>query len=142
MAGSDKRQRDAQIKFRCTSEEFATVAGKADKAGMSLAAFARTATVGAAGPRSLRRVPADAYALRQVLGHLGKVGSNLNQIARYLHTGGDPQTVLPDIREALADQARLRGLIYEALGKTPDNAPPVSPQPPAASSKFIPPRKK
>ena len=56
--------------------------------------------------------------------------------------GGDPQTVLPDIREALADQARLRGLIYEALGKTPDNAPPVNPQPPAASSKFIPPRKK
>ena len=82
MAGSDKRQRDAQIKFRCTSDEFATVAGKADKAGMSLAAFARTATVGAAGPRSLPPVPADAYALRQVLGHLGKVGSNLNQIAR------------------------------------------------------------
>jgi len=25
-------------------------------------------------------------------------GSNLNQIARYLHTGGNPATVLPDIK--------------------------------------------
>lgn len=139
MAGSDKRQRDAQIKFRCTADEFAAVAGRADKAGMSLASFARAAILGTPGPRARRRVPADAQALREVLGHLGKVGSNLNQIARYLHTGGDPQTVLPDIRAALTEQARIRDLIYEALGKTPDHAPPARALPPQASSKFVPP---
>jgi hypothetical protein len=133
MAGSEKRQRDAQIKIRCTSDEFTAVAAKADKAGMSLAGFARAALLGTAGPRSRRRLPVDGTALRQVLGHLGKIGSNLNQIARYLNTGGAPAAVLPDLEAALIENARLRDMLYEALGKAPDHAPPAIP------SKFIPP---
>ncbi len=123
---------------------------------MAAAAFARAALIGEAGPRAQRRIPADSAALRQILGHLGKTGSNLNQIARYLHTGGAPETVLPDLREALADFAHIRSLIYDALGKEPDSAPaaasapapipatapaPAAPEaiPPAGLSKFIPP---
>lgn len=134
MAGSEKRQRDAQIKIRCTADEFSAAAAKADKAGISLAAFARTAMLDSPGPRAQRRLPVDATLLRQVLGHLGKVGNNLNQIARHLNTNGDPHGIVPDLHNALADQARLRDMLYEALGKTPDAAPP------AIASKFMPPR--
>lgn len=149
---SEKRQRTATIYTRLTPDEKTAFLARADRAGMAAAAFARAALIGEAGPRAQRRMPADAAALRQMLGHLGKTGSNLNQIARYLHTGGETQTVLPDIQEALADLAHLRRLIYGALGKEPDDAPATSvpsppsppPEPPAtpakpAPSKFIPP---
>lgn len=127
---SEKRQRVRQVKARMTEAEHAVFLARADKAGMTSAAFLRAAAIGDAGPRAQKRVPADASVLRQVLGHIGKTGSNLNQISRYLHTGGEAQTVLPDIRATLADLARIRGLIYDALGKEPDAAAPVMPSPP------------
>lgn len=141
---SEKRQRVRQVKTRMTEAEHAAFLARADKAGLAAAAFLRAAAIGNAGPRAQRRVPADAQAMRQVLGHLGKTGSNLNQIARYLHTGGMPETVLPDIRDALADLARIRGLIYDALGKDPDHAravdlAPTVDQPPPPDIKSAPP---
>lgn len=99
---SEKRQRTEAIYARVTPDEKTAFLARADRAGMAAAAFARVALIGEAGPRAQRRMPADAAALRQVLGQLGKTGSNLNQIARYLHTGGDTHTVLPDIQEALS----------------------------------------
>jgi hypothetical protein len=140
---SEKRQRTHRLFVRLTPEEKAAFLDRADKAGMASGAFARAVLSGDAGPRAQRRLPANAAALREVLGHLGKIGSNLNQIARYLHTGGNAQTVLPDIHAALADHARMRSLIYDTLGKEPDNAPAATPSAPSepspASSKFIPP---
>lgn len=141
---SEKRQRTATIFARVTPDEKAAFVARADRAGMAAAAFARAALIGESGPRAQRRVPVDSAALRQVLGHLGKTGSNLNQIARYLNTGGGADTVLPDIREALDDLARIRSLIYDALGREPDgasaapDAAQAAPKPPTAS-KFIPP---
>ena len=127
---SEKRQRTEAVYARLSPAEKAVFLARADRAGMAAAAFLRAAAIGDAGPRAQKRVPADAQALRQILGHIGKTGSNLNQISRYLHTGGSADTVLPDIRAALADLARLRGLIYDALGKEPDAAAPVMPSPP------------
>lgn len=130
---SETRQRGRQVKARFTDAEHAAFLARADKAGLAAAAFLRAAALGNAGPRAQKRVPADAQALREVLGHLGKIGGNLNQIARYLHTGGSAEVVLGDIRDVLADHARIRDRLYEALGKTPDHAPPadpIRPQPP------------
>lgn len=127
---SESRQRTRQVKTRMTEAEYAAFIARADKVGLASAAFLRAAAIGDAGPRAQKRVPADAAALRQILGHIGKTSSNLNQISRYLHTGGEAQTVLPDIRAALVEFARIRGLIYEALGKEPDAAAPVMPSPP------------
>lgn len=141
---SEKRQRTDRLFVRLTPHEKAAFLARADKAGMASAAFARAVLTGEAGPRAQRRVPADAQAMRQVLGHLGKTGSNLNQIARYLHTGGSADVVLTDIRAALSDLACIRRLIYEALGKDPDDARPVAPvssadPPPLSGTKSVPP---
>lgn len=130
---SENRQRTDRLFVRLTPEEKSIFLDRADKAGLTSAAFLRAAVIGNAGPRAQKKVPADAQALREVLGHLGKIGSNLNQIARYLHTGGSAEVVLTDIRDVLADHARIRDCLYEALGKTPDYAPPADPtrpQPP------------
>ncbi|MGE4529220.1 MAG: plasmid mobilization relaxosome protein MobC [Rhodospirillaceae bacterium] len=147
---SEKRQRTEMIYARVSKEEKADFLARADKAGLAAAAFLRAAALKDPGPRAQKRVPADGQALRQILGHLGKTGSNLNQIARYLHTGGSADVVLPDIRAALSDLARIRGLIYEALGKDPDDARAINPMlsadpvprtdpPPPSGTKSVPP---
>ena len=117
MAGSDKRQRGKIIASRCLDEEFAAIAAKADKAGLAVAAFMRAAALGDAGPRAQRRPPADHKALRQILGELGRIGNNLNQIARALNTRGQP--IPPGLESALSAFGPLRRAIYIALGKDP-----------------------
>jgi len=129
MAGSETRQRGKIQPVRCTADEFNAIATKADEAGLSIAAYFRAAALGDAGPRAQRRLPADHRLLRQILGHLGRVGNNLNQIARQLNSGEEPHTQMPELHEALNDYMRLRDTIFEALGKTPSQpaaTPPVS----------------
>jgi hypothetical protein len=120
---SQKRQRYKQIKTPCTLEEFNAVAAKADAAGMTRAAYSRTVLLGDAGPRSQRRMPADAQALRQILGQLGSVGNNINQIAYNLNLRARAPDI-PELREALKDYARIRNAIYEALGLEPSGEGP------------------
>ncbi|HVZ10140.1 MobC family plasmid mobilization relaxosome protein [Rhodopila sp.] len=121
---SEKRQRTAQLFVRLTPEEKAAFLDRADKAGMASAAFARAALAGDAGPRAQRRAPVNAQMLRQVLGHLGRVGNNLNQIARHLNRGR-PDDMDEALLAALADYAHMRDMLYDALGKDPDRAPPA-----------------
>ncbi len=120
-SGSDKRQRPSQSLVRWTSEEFARAAAKADKAGLAMAAFIRAAILGDTGPRAQRRPPADHKALRQILGELGRVGNNLNQIARALNAR--EQAKLPELKEVLLACLAIRDAIFEALGKKPGPAP-------------------
>lgn len=121
MAGSDKRRRIRQSLVRWTDEEFNAIAAKADKAGLAVAAFMRAATLGDAGPRAQRRPPADHKALRQILGELGRVGNNLNQIARALNAGELAR--LPELKEVLRACLAIRDAIFEALGKKPRPVP-------------------
>lgn len=137
MAGSETRQRTKQVKIRFTPEEFNAIAAKLETGTLSMSAYGRMTMLGEPGPRARRRLPADHQALRQMLGHLGRVGNNLNQIARHLNTGADPHGLVPELQDALADYARMRDALYAALGKEPDAAKaatiPAPVIPPAAS---------
>ncbi|WP_263350001.1 MobC family plasmid mobilization relaxosome protein [Acidicapsa acidisoli] len=121
MAGSDKRRRPRQSLVRWTDEEFNAVSAKADKAGLAIAAFMRAAALGDPGPRAQRRPPADHKALRQILGQLGRIGNNLNQIARALNAG--EQIYLPELKDALRAYIAIRDVIFKALGKKPGPDP-------------------
>lgn len=127
-SGSEKRQRNKRLSIRFTVEEFNQIAAKADKAGLGVAAFMRAATLGDAGPRAQRRPPADHVALRQLIGHAGRIGNNINQIARALNTaekGG--LTELPEALRACPAALRacddIRRAILVALGKNPGPGP-------------------
>lgn len=125
--GTDKRQRTKQCLVRLTADEYARVAAKADKAGVAAAAFLRAAALGDAGPRAQRRAPADKHALLRILGHLGRVGNNVNQIARRLNSGETVQ--LPRLEEALVAYLEIRNAIFEALGLDPNTTPKGPPTP-------------
>jgi len=115
-SGSDKRQRNKRRSVRFTADEFNRIASKADNSGLGFAAFLRAAALdGDAGPRAQRRPPADHKALRQLLGEVGRIGNNINQIARALNSG--EKASLPDLQAALRAYTEIRNGILEALGK-------------------------
>ncbi|MGH6907596.1 MAG: plasmid mobilization protein [Aestuariivirga sp.] len=116
-----KRPRDVDYHFRMSQEERATARALAAKAGLALGAFSRACILGDAGPRAKRRPTADHAALRQILGHIGRTGNNINQIARRLNAG--EKAHIPELREALAAHLEIRNAIFVALGMKPPSPP-------------------
>jgi hypothetical protein len=84
---SETRQRVTYVRARCTEEEKAIIEAAAEAEGISVGAFIRARTLGDPGKRSRRRPPADRAELVKILAELGKIGSNINQIARRINSG-------------------------------------------------------
>ncbi len=102
---SEKRQRSAMVTLRMTPGERLLLRTRAEAAGMSDAAYVRHQALGEAGPRSVRRLPVDAVAVRHLVGRLGSVGNNLNQLTRLAHMGdleapGELAMVLDEVHQA------------------------------------------
>lgn len=112
-SGSEKRQRSQTARMRCTPAEYAQLEAAAERAGLTTGGFMRMQCLGTAGPRAARRPPVERAALAQLLAQLGKCGSNLNQIARVLNSGGEEPPGLPvaitEFRTACADIMRVLG---------------------------------
>jgi hypothetical protein len=112
------RVKDARTKLihlRCTDHERAAIKAVAEEAGFSVGAFLRLLALGDAGPRAVRRPPAERAELARILGELGKIGSNVNQIAKAIHTTRN----LPswsELAEIKADIARMCAAVLKALG--------------------------
>ncbi len=85
--GSEKRQRMAVHAIRLTPAERDELARRAEAAGLSVAAYVRHQALGSPGPRSLRRLSVNAALVRQLIGQLGYVGNNLNQLTRLANMG-------------------------------------------------------
>jgi hypothetical protein len=113
MRVKDARKR--LIHFRCTDHERTAIKAVAEGAGFSVGAFLRLLALGDAGPRAVRRPPVERAELVRILGELGKIGSNINQIAKAIHTTAN----LPswsELAEIKADVARMRATLLRALG--------------------------
>jgi hypothetical protein len=90
MSDSNVRQKTTTTSFRMTQTERAAVVMAADAAGMGPSTFARVSVLRAAGREAPIRKRRDAIAtvIAPVLGELGRVGNNLNQLTRHAHVGG------------------------------------------------------
>ena len=110
---------DARGKFiavRCSAAEYAAISAAAAQAGHSIGAYLRTAALGTAGPRAVRRPPVEKEALARLLGEIGKLGSNVNQLARVANTTGD-QPVLAELAAARSAIEDMRSALMKALGR-------------------------
>jgi Bacterial mobilisation protein (MobC) len=108
--------RDALIHVRCTEHERAAIKAVAEQADLSVGAFLRALALGDAGPRAVRKPPVERAELVRLLGAIGKVGSNINQIARAIHTTNN----LPSWSELAVMQAdieTMRVALMRALGR-------------------------
>ena len=62
-------------------------------------------------------VVADINLLRELVGQYGKIGSNLNQIAKYFNTGGThSQAMENEIHQCISDLFLLRKKVLEMAG--------------------------
>lgn len=92
MSRSASRQATSLLAFRLTPEDRAVVDAAASAAGLGPTTFARRAALRAAGatsPSYERRSPRpDAAMLDRILGELGRIGGNVNQIAKIANGSG------------------------------------------------------
>ena len=104
------------IRVRCTAEDRAFLAETAAKAGLSMAAFLRTIAFGTAGARAVKRPNIERAQLAQLLGEIGKLGSNVNQIAKWANTdrrAPDPRVLVM----MQSDIAAMRAAVVKAFDR-------------------------
>jgi hypothetical protein len=115
--GSEKRARSTHITVRLTAEERAAIDAAAERAGLTAGSYARQAMLGAPMPRQVRRPPVERKELARLLGALGRIGGNVNQLAHHANAGSPVQ------RRALAatldDLRAMRDAVLSALGRAP-----------------------
>lgn len=112
--GSETRKKSLLVTSRYDEAEFAELDEAASRAGLSRASYQRVQSLAKPKTRSTRRAPIERELLAKVLGQLGKIGSNLNQLARAANIDRTERA------EIVATVAELRGLlppIFEALGR-------------------------
>ena len=117
-SGSETRQRRGRVTIRFFDPEMENLKEKADRAGISVSSFARLTLLGITPDRTARRPQVEKTLLAKTLGELGKIGSNINQIARTANTRGaverDDEEYLR--RASLALEA-MRDAVLSALGR-------------------------
>jgi len=113
--GSETRQRSRVYTVRFTPQEAETVQRKAADHGHSVAALLRSSLL------HVRLQPSriDRQYVARVLAELGKVGSNVNQIAYHMNAGRPPERVYNSLELALRDLAELRIACLQAIGMEP-----------------------
>lgn len=115
--GSEKRVRSAHLTIRLSPEERAAIDEAADRAGLTPGSYARQVVLGAPQPRQVRRPPIERRELARLLGELGHVGSNLNQIAKAANSGDGVD--VRAIEWTLGALHVVRDAVLKALGRDP-----------------------
>lgn len=99
-----------RMELRISAEEKAQIEQKARKAGITTSEFIRRSALG-------RRLPSygDTTLLQEYSMQLGKIGSNLNQIAKYVNQGFFLYSFRGEIKETCRELVDLKFRILPAL---------------------------
>lgn len=93
MSTSQQRERGKTLQVRLSEAELERIAADAQAAGLSLSGYARAQLLGAVTPRTRKAAPLPAVKLlAQIFAALGKIGSNMNQLARAVNQGQSVET--------------------------------------------------
>ena len=117
--------RSRVVKTRMTEEEYAEFAEKLSAYNMSQAEFIRQA-ITRATIRPIVTVSPVNDELLSAVGRLtaeyGRIGGNLNQIARFLNEYGTPYNTLSvEVRAAISDLAALKFEVLRKVGEAVGN---------------------
>jgi len=114
--GTEKRVRDYILPVRLSQDERAVVDAAAERAGLAAGSYARQVLLGAPAPRQVRRPPVERRELIRLLAELGKIGGNLNQLAKAANTRLFIRR--REIDAALEGLQEVRNAILAALGRS------------------------
>ncbi len=118
-SGTENRLKSKIIGFRADPVERAEIEAAAQAAGLTVGSFVRATILKKARTVGKQRPTIDKVLLTKALGDLGKIGSNLNQIARKLNEGGG--VGLGRIVSSLDDLTILKDEIIKAIRRPYDN---------------------
>ena len=105
------------ITLKLTDIELAVLNEAADVTGLSRSEYVRKLLLEKQINHQIE-VVADMNDLRKLVSEYGKIGSNLNQIARYFNTGGDSSAEMKDeIRQCISDLFSLRKEVLRMAGE-------------------------
>ena len=109
-------KREHRITIRLTDTEFSIIENAATQAVMSISEYMRTQTM--EGKVNARfEIVADVDQIKKLIGEFGKIGSNLNQIARYFNQGGILSSEMKnEIRKSLRDIYEMKYEVMKMAG--------------------------
>lgn len=98
------------MSLRISAEDKEQIEEKARKNGLTTSEYIRRCALG-------RKLPCygDTSLLKEYSMQLGKIGSNINQIAKHLNSGGSYFSVYSDVKEAVKELLDLKFKILPAL---------------------------
>ena len=109
-------KREHRVTIRLTDTEFSIIENAAEQAEMSISEYMRTQTM--QGQVNARfEIVADVAEIKKLIGEFGKIGSNLNQIARYFNQGGILSSEMRnEIRKSLRDIYEMKYEVMKMAG--------------------------
>ena len=109
-------KREHRVTIRLTDIEFSIIENAAEQAEMSISEYMRTQTM--EGNVTARfEIVADVDEIKKLIGEFGKIGSNLNQIARYCNQGGILSSEMRnEIRKSLRDIYEMKYKVMKMAG--------------------------
>ena len=121
----DTPRRKRVVKTRLTEEEYADFAARLAPYGISQSEFIRRAIRGATIRPVVIVSPVNdelLAAIGKLTAEYGRIGGNLNQIARYLNEYGVPYNALSgEVRAAISDLAALKFEVLQKVGEAVGN---------------------
>lgn len=114
MVNKASNKRASPFSVRLSDAERAELVRRANEAGLSIGGYWKSAVFNTPPPRKSIRHSMDHIEVAKLLPQLGKIGSNVNQLARQINTEGNVS--LPELIRALDDIATMRAAIMSALG--------------------------
>ena len=109
-------KREHRVTIRLTDTEFSIIENAATPAEMSISEYMRTQTM--EGKVNARfEIVANVDQIKKLIGEFGKIGSNLNQIARYFNQGGVLSSEMRnEIRKSLRDIYEMKYEVMKMAG--------------------------
>ena len=109
-------KREHRVTIRLTDIEFSIIENAAEQAEMSISEYMRTQTM--EGNVTARfEIVADVDEIKKLIGEFGKIGSNLNQIARYFNQGGIISSEMrKEIKKSLRDIYEMKYKVMKMAG--------------------------
>ena len=109
--------KDHVIAFRVTDDLYAAIASDAAKAHLSVSEYCRQMATG----RKItihEEIVFDSSELLSILGDMGKIGSNLNQIAHHLNGGGAfNENLKSEVYQGIIAIYKIRDMVKELAGE-------------------------
>ena len=118
----DKYKRNTVVTLRLTDMELATLDKACENTNLSRSDYLRNLIMHNT-PQIHFEVVADMDILRKIVGEYGKIGSNLNQIAKHFNSGGERSLMIEDeIRQCISDLFDLRKVVLRLAGEWNGNS--------------------